>query len=52
MRAIIQSGIKVLKTVRPNFDDPKYGGSFAASHEMAGEAGLKIEFVLDDPNPE
>lgn len=48
MRAIVQSGIKALKTVQPDLNDAKFGRSFEVSLEMAKEAGLDISFIVDE----
>ncbi|MEP1963226.1 deoxycytidylate deaminase [Tateyamaria sp.] len=46
LRAIVQSGIKILKTYAPPDQDAHYKRSFEVSLEIAHEAGLKV-FVFE-----
>ena len=41
-RALIQSGIKTLVSLPPNYDDPKWGEQFRVSSVMMQEAGVEI----------
>lgn len=44
-RAIIQSGIKMLITKAPNFNDSKFGEDFKVSQEMLNEANVGILLI-------
>ncbi len=46
-RGIIQSGIKLLKTIRPPEKDPYFERSFTVSSIMLEEAGIDVE-LFDD----
>lgn len=43
-RAIIQSGIDTLVCNRPDFDTPKWGEHFKASHEMFEECNINVQY--------
>jgi dCMP deaminase len=47
-RALIQSGVKTLVTLPPNYEDPKWGDQFRVSKLMMDEAG--IEIMLLEPS--
>ena len=47
-RAIIQSGVKTLVTVYPDFNHHRWGGDFQVSMEMLQEVGMSLIFL--EPN--
>lgn len=49
MRALIQSGVKQIITLRPDLTCLRWGTHFKASMEMCTECGVELIFV--DPNP-
>lgn len=52
-RAIIQSGIKVVKTFSYNKDDPKFGKEFPISETMFREASVELQlFNINEIYPE
>lgn len=44
-RAIIQSGITNVVTLKPNLNDSKWGKDFAVSLEMLKESEINIDFI-------
>jgi dCMP deaminase len=44
-KMLIQCGIKELITVKPNFEDPRWGEEFVYSNEMLTEANVTLQFV-------
>ena len=44
-RALIQVGIKTLVTIKPDFNNIRWGIDFKYSFEMFNEAGINIIFL-------
>lgn len=44
-KALIQSGVVCVVTVRPDFNDPKWGAEFVIATEMLRESNVTIQFV-------
>lgn len=44
-RAIIQSGIKRLVTLQPDFSHHKYGKDWKVSLELLAETGVKVDYL-------
>lgn len=44
-RALIQSGIREVIAPEPNWNDERWGSSFATAHELLCEAGITIRFM-------
>lgn len=44
-RAIVQTGIKFVVAVEPDWNDPKYGADFSVAREMLLEGGAFVRFV-------
>lgn len=44
-RAFVQSGIAVLVSPRPDFDDERWGADFRVVEEMLGEAGVVVRWA-------
>ena len=44
-RALIQSGIKTVVTVKPDYEDERWGEHFRISQEMFQECGINVMFV-------
>lgn len=51
-RAIVQSGIKFLVGVEPDWNDPKYAFDFECAREILGEGGVFVRFVEGFKPPE
>lgn len=47
-RAIVQSGIRHLHTLPPDYSDPVWGESFVPSRTMLEEAGVALHFSTRD----
>jgi len=47
-RALIQSGIKTLITIVPNYEDPRWGEDFKISTTMFKEAGVDVTLLTDE----
>jgi dCMP deaminase len=45
MRALIQSGVKEIITVKPDMEDTRWGNHFQASLEMCQECGIELSYV-------
>lgn len=50
-RAIVQSGIKVLVGVEPDWDDPHFKDDFQVAHEILDEGGIFVTFDGGFPPP-
>ena len=48
-RAIIQSGIKNLVCIEPNWEDPVWAKDFIMVREMLAETSVVVEFVPGSP---
>lgn len=46
-RGLIQSGIKTIVTLKPDFEHERWGEDFKISQEMFGEVGMNM-IILDD----
>jgi dCMP deaminase len=44
-RAIVQAGIVELVAIRPDTNDPQWGGDFIVSQELLDEAGVKVRYL-------
>lgn len=44
-RAIVQSGLREIIAVKPDLNDPKWGGDFVRVGSLLSEAGVAIRFV-------
>ena len=44
-RAIIQSGVKTVVCVRPDYSDDSWGETFKVSTDMFDESGIEIKYV-------
>jgi dCMP deaminase len=44
-KALIQSGVRKVVTVKPNYDDPKWGEQFRMSKELLARTGVDVVFV-------
>ncbi len=50
-RAIVQSGLKVLVSPRPDFDHPRWGEGFKLAIELLTEAGVLIRWAEESSKP-
>ncbi len=46
-RAIVQSGIKELVALEPDFGDPRWGEDFKEAIDLFGECGVLVRYFKD-----